>query len=554
MQKILLVEDNRIDAKLVSSMLKKHPETAGAEVICAERLNEAINFLKNESFDLILLDLHLPDSRDQDVVSLIHNEASHTPIIVLTGTADQDKNALQKGAEDYLVKTRFDSAQLAKSIRFAVERHGNRNLLLKKTEALENLKNELEDSNRVLMERLAAIEALREMVVITDADGTIRYANKAATKITGYGQEDLIGANPNIFKSGKHDDSFYEELWSTILSGQNWQGEITNRRKDGTTYEAHLSITPLTDTSGTVTSFIGISRDITEEKKRKLQLEQIHRFESVGQLAAGIAHEINTPLQYIGDNANYLENAFNELKSVLKLCQDIANMKFIETPAVELAKEALKIVHETQLDAKIEEIPRALKDIKDGVHMASEITRATLRFVHPRSDASEPVLLSEAIENVIKISKNRWKDVAEIKTCFPEQLPEVNINLVEFNQVILNLVVNAADAIREKLEGTPGEKGEIKIDVKLEENNISIAITDTGTGIPPEIIERIYDPFFTTKEIGKGTGQGLSVVHAAVTKSLGGSISVESTPGEGTTFNILIPITQTQATEEQDEN
>lgn len=266
--------------------------------------------------------------------------------------------------------------------------------------------------------------------------------------------------------------------------------------------------------------------------------EQASRFEAIGQLAAGIAHEINTPIQYIGDNVQFIGDSFQDLLSLLetvtKLVQEEKMTAFGQ--AFDRAAEAADLAFICR------EIPVAVEQTQEGVGRIKQIIRAMKNFSHPGKKEHTMADLNRCIQSTVIISKNEWKYIADLDLDLDEGLPEVRCNPGELNQVFLNLIVNACHAIEEKMGNGAGEKGKILIRTQSSPDSIEIQIEDSGTGIPEQVVDRIFDPFFTTKEIGKGTGQGLSIAKSIVVQRHNGTIDVETLAGEGTRFVIRLPL------------
>jgi two-component system NtrC family sensor kinase len=282
--------------------------------------------------------------------------------------------------------------------------------------------------------------------------------------------------------------------------------------------------------------------NVTRRITLEMQLAQAQKLESIGQLAAGIAHEINTPIQYVSDNTRFFQSAFKDLVRVLN--------KYAETlggPPGQEKREALYpelegLIREIDLEYYLEEIPRAIDQTLEGVEQVSRIVRSIKAFAHPGPAEKKYLDINQAIENTILVSRNEWKYVAELVTELDPNLPPVPCIPGDFNQVILNLIVNAAQAIAEKVGDDSNKKGWIRIRTNSDGPWAEIQIEDNGPGIPEAIRSRIFDPFFTTKEVGKGTGQGLAISHTAIVEKHGGSIAVESEEGQGTVFIIRLPL------------
>lgn len=267
-----------------------------------------------------------------------------------------------------------------------------------------------------------------------------------------------------------------------------------------------LTVSPLCKDSGVDAIIMG--EDITERLVLEHDLVQAQKLESIGQLAAGIAHEINTPIQFVGDNIRFLSDSFTGLLAVIDRHRELLMSAKSGKCSPDLIEACEAEMQRADLDYVREEIPKAIVQTTEGVERVAKIVRAMKDFAHPGSDEKVPVNLNAAIESTVTVSRNEWKYVADLKTDLAPDLPLVPCLLSQFNQVILNMIVNAAHAIADMVKVT-GKKGLITIASRRDGDAAEIRITDTGTGIPEEIRHKIFDPFFTTKEVGKGTGQGL---------------------------------------------
>jgi signal transduction histidine kinase len=244
---------------------------------------------------------------------------------------------------------------------------------------------------------------------------------------------------------------------------------------------------------------------------------------SIGQLAAGVAHEINTPIQYVGDNTRFLQHSFTNMMEYIKNEPSNNNASNIDVKYLS------------------QEIPLAIQQSLEGIGRVSDIVKTMKDFSHPGASEKIPTDLNRCIQNTINISKNEWKYFAHVNTEFDPNLPLIPCVRNEINQVFLNLILNAAHSIEKKESKGEQIKGKIDILTRKDDKYTEIRITDTGIGIPDSIKSRIFEPFFTTKEVGKGTGQGLSIAYTIVNNH-NGEISFESTVGQGTTFIIRLPI------------
>ncbi|MDB5312818.1 MAG: putative Signal transduction histidine kinase [Gemmataceae bacterium] len=297
--------------------------------------------------------------------------------------------------------------------------------------------------------------------------------------------------------------------------------------------ERQVEVTTRPIEFGARAACLAMAVDLTERKQLEEQLKQAQKLESIGQLAAGVAHEINTPVQYIGDNTNFLAGAFRDLGAVLALYRAAG-----DDPA--RWREADREAAEADLDYLLDEAPRAIAQTLDGVRHVARIVQAMKEFAHPGMEEKVPVDLNHAVETVITVARNEWKYVADLETDLDPVLPAVPGLPGELNQVLLNLLVNAAHAVQAAGRSS-ADKGRITITTRPAAGGVEVSVADTGCGIPEAIRHRVFDPFFTTKPVGRGTGQGLAIAHAVVVQRHGGTISLESELGRGTTFVVRLP-------------
>ena len=351
----------------------------------------------------------------------------------------------------------------------------------------------------------------------------------------------------------KHTDGFdlFLETGSSPSVGNRL--ETTGVRKDGAQFPMEMAISWREVDSEIL--FVAQCRDITAKKQAEAEratlendLRQAQKMESLGVLSGGIAHEINTPVQYVGDNIKFLQTGFADIRRVCAQLRKLNKATSAEGYLTELTEETASLVDEVDLEFLIDEIPDAIDQSLEGVERISEIVRAIKEFSHP--DAKEKSLtdINAALRTTIMVSRNQWKYVAELETDLDEELPSIMCLTGEFNQVILNLIVNAAHAI-EDAAGEGGEMGKIIVSTNFDEDNIGITVSDTGTGIEPDKLKTIFDPFFTTKDPGKGTGQGLAISHNIITKKHGGQIWATSELGKGSTFHIKLPLGEEKISE-----
>lgn len=372
--------------------------------------------------------------------------------------------------------------------------------------------------------------------------GRFLSVNPAMARIYGYGSpEEMIASVTNISRQFYVDPKRREEFMLLMdkLGGVK-DFEYEALRKDGSKIWVVMSVRAVQQ-GGALVRYEGMAEDITERKLLQNQLFQAQKLESIGQLAAGIAHEINTPTQYIGDNVRFLKDAFQELKGLLKNYERLLLATKGKTLSGEIIQEVAAEMDRVDTGYLLEEIPKAIDQTLEGVTRVSTLVSAMKEFSHPGMKEKTPLDLNHAIRSTITVARNEWKYVADLETEFDPALPLISCQPGEFNQVILNLIVNAAHAIADVVGRGGSEKGKIKVQTRNCPEWVEIRIQDTGSGIPENVRARIFDPFFTTKEIGKGTGQGLAIAHSVVVDKQGGTIHFETEEGKGTTFIIRLP-------------
>jgi two-component system, cell cycle sensor histidine kinase and response regulator CckA len=359
-----------------------------------------------------------------------------------------------------------------------------------------------------LMLQNAALQSAANAILITDRNGKIISVNKAFIRLTGYSQEEVIGSKPNILKSGNHSAAFFQSMWKTILSGEVWKGEIENKRKDGSLYTEDMTITPVRQARGEISHFIAIKQDITDRKKLEQEILQSQKIQSIGTLAGGIAHDFNNILAIILIYASLLERS-----------EDSSREKILESS----------------------------RAITRAVGRGKELVRQILTFARKTDVVFEPVSVPDLIHELLSMLKETFPKVITFSESIEENIPFISADRAQIHQVILNLYVNARDAMPQGGTITIKVEKQAKYYVQKtfpaadQDAYICISVTDTGEGIDKAIIPRIFDPFFTTKEMGKGTGLGLAVVYG-VLQSHHGFVGVESEQGYGTTFKLYFPI------------
>lgn len=408
-----------------------------------------------------------------------------------------------------------------------------------------------EELRRLHMQNELILNSAGEGICGVDRQGRIIFANPAAARMLGWPVEELVGRpqHETIHHSSADGRPLPESECPicAMLAGRPGRrlAEHVFWRKDSTSFPVEYTCTPIDEggrTSGAVVTF----RDITERRKLEAQLRQAQKLESIGQLAAGIAHEINTPTQYIGDNIHFLQESFAELAGIVAQCQRLRQAAESGQQCREAVQGVVDAMQQTDADFLLQEIPAAIQQSLEGVGRVTEIVRSMKEFSHPGGEEKQAVDLNRAIESTLTISRNEWKYVADLVTQLDPDLPLVACLPGDVNQVILNLVVNAAHAIAERV-GDSGQKGTITVSTRHDDGWVEIRVQDTGAGIPAAIRAKVFDPFFTTKPPGRGTGQGLAIAHSVIVEKHGGTISFETEEGRGTTFIIRLPVEPPQA-------
>jgi two-component system NtrC family sensor kinase len=397
----------------------------------------------------------------------------------------------------------------------------------------------MEAALRVSESEFAAIfETASDGIVIINEDGVIVRCNSAVRQMTGMSAEQLIGASfPSLLGNsggGPCDDVFREFLEK--VEGSSSQ-EFELKGIDNTIVPVAISTSEFEIAN--MRRFTVTLRDMSEQKQLQRELYQAQKLESIGQLAAGIAHEINTPMQCVSGNVEFLRNCYERLFQVLDNYQE-----YLEGPELswlERKHTMDQLKEQCHYDHIREQAPPAIEEAADAVQKVIEIVRAMKAMSHPGTQEKVLTDVNELIRSATTISRGRWKYAAELELNLDPRLPHIMALPAELNQVMLNLIVNAADAVMDKIGEDRSGDGAITIRTRDDSDGVLIEVEDTGTGIPDDVKQRIFDPFFTTKDVGKGTGQGLAITYDAVVNKHGGRISVDSVPGVGTMFSVWLP-------------
>ncbi len=538
--RVLLVEDVETDAVLVLRALRKggfQPDCQRVDT--AEAMAAALD---QKSWDVVLSDCALPAFSGQAALQLLREREADVPFLVVSGAIGEEVavQMLKAGAHDYIMKDRL--GRLAP----AVERELREAEVRRARRSAEAALRGSEAKFRTLF------EASRDALMLLDETGFFD-CNQATLDLFGFSTRDQFMAKhpAELSPPTQSDGTDSRAAAGARIAAAQATGsqffEWRHQRADGTVFPAEVLLNQIELNGRPVIH--AVVRDLTERKRAEaertrmeIQLRQAQKLEAIGQLAAGIAHEINTPTQYIGDNTRFLEEAFGHLQRLVQAYEKVREAIHAGTP---LDEPLAKLEHDReqiQLPYLLEEIPSAIRESREGLERVTLIVRAMKDFSHPGTTRKTPTNLNRAIESTLTVSRNEWKYVADTVTEFDPELPLVPCLPGEFNQVILNLVVNAAHAIADVVQDGSRRKGKITVSTRQLSDWVEIRVQDTGTGIPKPARDRVFEPFFTTKPVGKGTGQGLAIARSVVVDKHGGTISFETEEGRGTTFLVRLPL------------
>ncbi len=390
--------------------------------------------------------------------------------------------------------------------------------------------------------RTVIMNNMSEGVYSTDEQGRLTSLNPAAARMLGWAEADVLGEPAHDLLHGRRPDGPPHPadqcpMVSACLGGEpvTVADEVLTC-KDGTPLPVTYSAAPLL-VGGTVTGVVTVFHDTIDTRRRQqreLEVRHDQKLESLGRLSAGLAHEINTPIQFVGDNTRFLASAYQdmlELLLVYRHCMTSGDLPW---------QERKRLSDEAEESADIEylaaEVPVAVEQSLEGIDRVASLVRAMKSFSYKDSNDKAYADLNEAIRTTVTVARNEVKYVADVELDLAD-LPEVLCHVGDLNQVFLNLLVNAADAMDDK-----GDRGRITVRTRVEGPYAVLTFADNGSGIPQEIQQTIFEPFFTTKEVGKGTGQGLALARAVVRDKHDGTIELNSTVGEGTEFVLRLPI------------
>lgn len=544
--RILVVEDDIIDRKQMERLLAGS-SLAPYELVCADRLDKALALLDEREFDILLLDLNLPDSYGLDTLDVMERQHPNLPKVVVTSGDDEEVGleAVARGAQDYLPKGKVNSRALARVIHYSRERKRSEQMLWESRGKLN-----------------AILESIGDPMIMLDKDLSITWSNGATRKVLGeggaaqtcfglfHGQNTPCSSGPCIVREAFQD-------------GKPHSYDIQVVDREGQTRYFHCTANAaLRDKEGNPTAVIEIARDITDRKSVEIikaayakvekanrelremqsQLVQSEKLASIGQLAAGVAHEMNTPVGFVACNFETLESYMKKIRGLLEAYDGLARQ--VQAAAEGEPRETVQLIQQLKdkmkLDFMLKDLDSLFEDSREGLERVTDIIRNLRDFA--RADRTSDFTahdLNDGLKATLTVARNEIKYDADVVTEFGD-IPHVCCNPGQINQVFLNLLINAAQAIR--AQPRPA-KGSIRVRTYHEGTDVICEIEDDGPGIPAANLRKIFDPFFTTKPPGKGTGLGLSVSYDIIVNKHKGQISVESEENRGTKFTVRLPLT-----------
>ncbi len=489
------------DFFLIREILERNRSALPAELDHASSLEEAKTMLQRGNYGLVLFEHETGDAAATKLLSEFLHTRGAMPFILLTEHADEKAVAeiVQAGAYDCVERSQLTGANLVRTIRCALSLHS--------TQQQRHL---AEQSLRKLS---CAVEQSADAIFITNSDGVIEYVNPAFEMLTGYSPEEVTGKTSSILKSGEQAPVLYRELWETIRSGNVCRSIVVNRKKNGEVYYVDESISAIRDGEGRITNFVSNGRDYSERLRLEAQLLQSQKMDAIGRLAGGIAHDFN-------------------------------NLLTIITSYSELALDS--VVPESSAQARIQEILSAAR-------RAADLTRQLLAFSRKQPQALRVAELNPVVTGIVKTLHRLIGEDIELVSIPGEGLGRIRLDPVQIEQILMNLAANARDAMPQGGRCTI-ETSDVQLDEQYVDRKRAViptgryavlSMTDTGAGIPADHLSHVFEPFYTTKPSGKGTGLGLATVYGIV-KQNHGFVWAYSEPGMGTVIKIYLPCVQDQ--------
>ena len=501
---------------------------------------------ENRKFGMAFVDMRMPPGWDGvETIEQLWKVDPDLQVVICTAYSDRswDEIFQRIGGTDKLLilKKPFDTIEV---VQLATSLCEKRRLLEASRSREENLQGVVRVQETELIEAHkdaeVLIDSMSSILISLDENGFVSRWNPVATDVFGFSSEDAIKMDFRKLPIQWNDYSKLEQAFSGCDQLSKTQLELQFKDASGTTRTLDTTICPILYDQ-TKRARLFLATDITRQKALQMQLDQALRLESVGQLAAGVAHEINTPMQYIGDNIHFVAESIRKLDSLLEMMPCMVDEETSDEQIAYYRKELSQSFKPSKVKSSLRQIPEALQDSIEGVTSVSNIVAAMKAFSHPGNEEKSKVCMNQILNSTITVAKNEWKYVADIETNFDEHLASIEGLASELNQAFLNIIVNASHAIGDRVDAEEIARGKILITTQNSGDDVIVTIEDNGGGIPMHVRDKIFDPFFTTKDVGKGTGQGLSIAHTVVSQKHGGDLSFSVKEGVGTTFSIKIP-------------
>jgi PAS domain S-box-containing protein len=552
---VLLVEDNEGDILLVRRMLANSSQMVEFIIESVQNLSDAIKCLSSDKkYDIVLLDMGLPDSSGIETVQKVRQANQYVPIVVLTGFDDKETSLLtiKNGATDYLVKDKLSKDLLIRTLNFAVERGQAEKAILRERNKAQSY-----------------LDVAGVIMLVLNDDLTVHRINIKGSEILGYAEQDICGKNwcDNFIPSEYREK--VSQVLKNLLSGEIGKYEyhenpVLTKTGQYRLIAWHNSV--LRDEAGQIKSILSSGEDITERKEAEeaikkayselesananlksmqAQIIQNEKLASIGQLAAGVAHEMNTPVGFTASNFETLAKYFDKFKNLLdmygKLAGEMPNID--KDGIIARTAEIRKTADDMKMDFILEDIGSLFEESKEGLQRVTTIIQNLRDFSRvDKIDTYDDFDIRRGMEATLAVARNTIKYNANVTLEFAD-VPQVPCNASQINQVFLNMLVNAAQAI----ESQQKEMGNIRIKIYPAEQYAVCEIEDDGPGIPQEYLNRVFEPFFTTKPAGKGTGLGLAVSYDIIVNKHKGALLIDSQVGRGTKFTIKLPLSRQNA-------
>ena len=494
--RVLLVGSKEEDFFLIREILDRNHCALPTELDHARSVEEAETMLQRRDYGLVLFEYDIVDASATKLLFEFLKTQGPTPFIMLTENADEKAVAdiIQGGAYDCIERSQLTGANLVRTIRCALN--------------MRSTQQERQAAEQSLRKLSCAVEHSADTILVTNSEGIIEYVNPAFEIVTGYSQQEIAGENQSILKSELQAPLLYRELWETIRTGDIRRGIVVNRKKNGEVYYVDESVSPIRNTEGKITHFVSNGRDLTERLRIEAELLQSQKMDAIGRLAGGIAHDFN-------------------------------NLLTIITSYSELALDTIVPGSSTQT---------RLQEILSAAHRAADLTRQLLAFSRKQPQALRVAELNPVVGGIVKGLRRLIGDDIELVFVPGQGMGRIRLDPVQIEQILMNLAANSRDAMLQGGRCTI-ETSNIQLDEEYVDRKRAIipvgryallTVSDTGSGIPAEHLSHVFEPFYTTKASGKGTGLGLATVYGIVKQNLG-FVWIYSEPGMGTTFKIYLP-------------